>query len=317
MSTQALSSRAITGTFYEHLEKDTGQNWVDQTSMLFQSDQSSETYAWLGQSPVLQEWIGGRKPKRLNENTLTITNRRFEATVVVMTHELRRDKTGQILIRIQELAERTKTHWASLLSQLIIQGEIALCYDRQPFFATTHPQGKKRVQSNLIEVARTSLFLPEAEQGSATNPSVKVIKAAILKGIEQLLGLQDEQGEPLNENATSFLVLVPTSLMQGVNAAISSPVLSGAETNDLASHRNFTLDYAINPRLPWNNQFVIVRTDGSTAPFIRQEETAVQLKSIGENSEEEFKEGSHLYGVDCWRNVGYGYWQKACLVKIV
>ena len=94
-------------------------------------------------------------------------------------------------------------------------------------------------------------------------------------------------------------------------------MLSGAETNDLATSRNFSLDYAVNPRLPWENQFILFRTDGSVAPFIRQEETPVKLDVIGEGSEESFKEGRHLYGVDCWRNVGYGYWQKACLVKVV
>jgi hypothetical protein len=143
------------------------------------------------------------------------------------------------------------------------------------------------------------------------------MKTAILRGVRQLLSIKDDQGEPLNENAKSFLILAPTSLMDVVNAAISSPVLSGAETNDLATSRNFRLDYAVNPRLPWDNQFIIFRTDGSVAPFIRQEETPVQLNVIGEGSEESFKEGRHLYGVDCWRNVGYGYWQKACLVKLV
>jgi phage major head subunit gpT-like protein len=285
--------------------------------MLFQSDQEGESYAWLGQSPVMREWIGGRQAKGFSENKITILNRRFEATVAIMTHELRRDKTGQILVRIRELAERTNAHWASLLSELIIQGEKGLCYDGHAFFARDHQEGKSGAQSNCIEVDRSSLAIPKAEQGSANEPNVKVIKAAILKGVRQILSLKDDRGEPLNENAKSFLALVPTSLMDVVNTAISSPVLSGAETNDLATSRNFSLDYAVNPRLPWENQFVICRTDGSVSPFIRQEETAVKLDVIGEDSEESFKEGRHLYGVDCWRNVGYGYWQKACLVRIV
>ena len=317
MTTQTLSNRAIIGTFYQHLDQDAGQRWIDQISMLFNSDQGSETYAWLGQSPVMREWVAGRQAKGFRENQLIIHNRHFEATVAIMTHELRRDKTGQILVRIRELAERTNAHWASLLSTLIINGETEKCYDGHAFFATDHAEGKSGAQSNLIQVDRSSLAIPKAEQGSATEPNVKVIKAAILKGVRQILSVKDDQGEPLNENAKSFLALVPTSLMDVVNAAISSPVLSGAETNDLATSRNFSLDYAVNPRLPWENQFVIFRTDGSVAPFIRQEETPVKLDVIGEGSEEAFKEGRHLYGVDCWRNVGYGYWQKACLVRIV
>lgn len=121
----------------------------------------------------------------------------------------------------------------------------------------------------------------------------------------------------MNENAKSFLALVPIPLMDITNAAISNPVFSGAETNDLATSRNFTLDYAVNTRLPWTDQFVIFRTDGSVAPFIRQEETPVKLTVLDESSEEAFKHQRCLYGVDCWRNVGYGYWQKACLVKLI
>ena len=315
MTTQTLSNRAIIGTFYRHLEQDAGLSWINPISMLFQSDQGSETYAWLGQSPVMREWIGGRQAKGFSENQITIQNRRFEASVAIMTHELRRDKTGQILVRIRELAERTNAHWASLLSQLMIQGEKAACYDGHAFFATDHQENKSGMQSNLIQVDKTSLGIPKAELGS--EPNVKVMKAAILKGVRQILSIKDDQGEPLNENAKSFLALVPTALMDVFNAAISSPVLSGAETNDLATSRNFSLDYAVNPRLPWENQFILFRTDGSVAPFIRQEETPVKLDVIGEGSEESFKEGRHLYGVDCWRNVGYGYWQKACLVKVV
>jgi phage major head subunit gpT-like protein len=315
MTTQSLSSRGIMGNFYTHLEQDAGFSWMNHISMLFTSDQSAETYAWLGQSPVMREWTAGRQAKRFNENKLIIHNRHFEATVAVMTHELRRDKTGQILVRIQELAERTNAHWASLLSQLMIEGETEKCYDGQAFFSTDHQEGKSGKQSNLIAVDQSKLGIPKGELGS--EPNVKVMKAAILKGVRQILGVKDDQGEPFNENAKSFLALVPTNLMDVVNAAISSPVLSGAETNDLALSRNFSLDYAVNSRLPWDNQFMIFRTDGSVAPFIRQEEMPVKLNVIGDGSEEEFKEGRHLYGVDCWRNVGYGYWQKACLVKMV
>ena len=47
---------------------------------------------------------------------------------------------------------------------------------------------------------------------------------------------------------------------------------------------------------------------------IRQEEEALKISALAENSEEEFKHDRHLYGIKTMRNVGYGYWQKACLV---
>jgi phage major head subunit gpT-like protein len=316
MSAKGLSSRAIVGEFYRTLEQDAGQSWISAVSMLFQSDQESETYRWLGQSPVMREWVGGRQAKGFRENGITIANKHFEATLEVLISELRRDKTGQLMIRIRELAERTNAHWASLLSTLIQNGTSAICYDGQYYFDTDHSEGKSGAQSNLITVDVSDLPIPSDEKGSTTEPSARVVKSAILRGVRQIIGFKDDQGEPMNENARNFLIMVPTSFMDVVNAALNNAVLSGAETNDLAATRNFTINYAVNPRLTWTDKFAIFRTDGSVAPFIRQEETPVALNAIAEGSEEEFKNQRHLYGVDAWRNVGYGYWQKACLVTL-
>lgn len=311
-----LSSRAIIGEFYRSLEQDTGPAWMSQVSMLFSSNQESETYAWLGQSPGMREWVGGRQAGGLSLESITLTNQHFEATLEISLRDKRLDKTGQILLRIQELALRTQAHWAKLLSILIAQGDSQRCYDGTPFFGSQHVEGKSEVQSNYLRLSLAALPITTSERGEPSSPSAKVLKTAILKGIQALLGFTDDQGEPCNENASKFLVMVPTSLMDVTHAALASPVLSGAETNELATTRNFQIDYAVNARLPWEERFVLFRTDGGVAPFIRQEETPVQLACIAEGSDLEFNENKHRYGVDCWRAVGYGFWQKACLVQL-
>jgi phage major head subunit gpT-like protein len=40
----------------------------------------------------------------------------------------------------------------------------------------------------------------------------------------------------------------------------------------------------------------------------------LQISALAEGSEEEFKNDRHLYGIKSMRNVGFGFWQKACLV---
>lgn len=316
MSAIQLSSRAIIGEFYRTLEQDIGNSWIGAVSMLFNSNQESETYNWLGQTPAMREWIGGRHAKGFKTNGITIVNKHFEATLEVLVREIRLDKTGQVLVRVRELALRTNAHWATLLTKLIVNGEHTVCYDGHYFFDTAHTEGENPIQSNKISIALDSLPIPPKEQGTATAPSARAMKSTILKGVQSIMGYKDDQGEPINENANSFLVMVPTSLMDVANAAINSSVLSGAETNDLAATDNFTIRYVVNPRLPWTDKFAVFRTDGSVAPFIRQEETPVQLKAIAEGSELEFNENKHHYGVDTWRNVGYGYWQKSCLVQM-
>ena len=95
MGAAGLSSRAIIGSFYELLEQNIGQGWLSSVAMPFSTDQASEKYVWLGQTPVIREWIGGRIAKALRENNLTIINKKYEATLRVELDDIRRDKTGQ------------------------------------------------------------------------------------------------------------------------------------------------------------------------------------------------------------------------------
>ena len=199
MSAASLSSRAIIGEFYNTLEQNTGALWVPGTSMLVQSNQESETYKWLGMAPAMREWVGGRLAKGFRDNGITITNKTFEATLEVLLDELRRDKTGQVMVRVRELAERTNAHWAKLLSTLIIAGEAATCYDGQYFFDTDHAEGDSGTQSNDISY----------NAGTTTAPTASEMESAILENVQKLLSFKDDQGEPMNEEARSFLVMVP------------------------------------------------------------------------------------------------------------
>ena len=309
MSAQGLGSRAIIGEFYNTLEQNTGALWVPGTSMLVQSNQESETYKWLGMAPAMREWVGGRLAKGFRDNGITITNKTFEATLEVLLDELRRDKTGQVMVRVRELAERTNAHWAKLLSTLIIAGESATCYDGQYFFDTDHAEGDSGTQSNDISY----------NAGTTTAPTASEMESAILENVQKLLSFKDDQGEPMNEEARSFLVMVPVPFMAASAAALKNPVITdsvGSRTNTITSLGGFSFELAVNPRLTWTEKFAVFRTDGQTKAFIRQEEEGVTVSAIAEGSELEFKENKHLYGVKAIRNVGYGYWQHACLTTL-
>jgi len=313
MSAQGLSSRAIIGEFYATLEQDAGASWVDSVSNLFTSNQESETYKWLGMSPAMREWIGGRQAKGFRENGITIANKNFEATLEVLVDEMRRDKTGQVMVRVRELAERTNAHWAKLLSTLIIAGESALCYDGQYFFDTDHNEGDSGSQSNDISVDITTTTAPTAGE----------METGILRSIEAILGFKDDQGEPMNENARDFMVMVPVSFMSSAAGAIGSQIIvdgSTSRSNNIITMGNiggFNVRLAVNPRLTWTTKFATFRADGQTKGLIRQEEEAVTLSAIAEGSELEFRDKKHHYGVSASRNVGFGYWQRACLATFV
>ncbi len=317
MGIDRITERQIIGTFYNTLKQDDGAAWINAVSNYFASDQASEEYAWLGQSPVMREWIGGRNAKGFRENGLTIANKHYEATVEYLIKDLRRDKTGQVMARIQELARRTNAHWASLLSTLIINGEATVCYDGQYFFDTDHEEGDSGAQSNDISVDISAL--PVGTHGTTTMPAIAEFQFAIAKAIEAIVGYVDDQGQPMNEDAGSFIVMVPLSFMNVALQAVATPA-QVAETQSAlqALKSNFNISVVPNARLSsWTTKFVVFRTDSYIKSFIRQEETGVSLKVKGAGSEYEFDNDAHQYGVDTWRNVGYGYWQNCCLGTLV
>lgn len=313
MGAKSLGSRAIIGEFYMRLEQNLGATWVPQVSMLFNSDQESEEYKWLGMAPPMREWIGGRQAKGFRENGIVIANKKYESTMEVPVDWLRRDKTGQIMVRIAEQTERANAHWAKLLNQLIIDAESSLCYDGQYFFDTDHSEGDSGTQSNDITYDVTTTTAPTAGE----------MEMAILKAIQQIIGFKDDQGEPMNENAQKFLVMVPVPFMSAAAAALGSSIIIDASTSrsntiaTLSTMAGFQVGLAINPRLTWTTELAVFRADGQLAPFIRQEEEQIKVDAIAEGSEEEFKNDRHLYGIKAIRNVGYGYWQKGCLVTLV
>jgi phage major head subunit gpT-like protein len=315
MDQSILSSRAVIGMYYARLETNPGLAWVEGVSNLFGSDQSSETYPFLGQSPVMREWIGGRQGKGLPGNSLMLTNRHYEATLEISVRDARRDKTGQIQARVQEFADRSITHWASLLSVLLMNGASSVCYDGQYYFDTDHAEGDSGTQSNAISVDISTL--PAAVHGVVTAPSVEEMQQAILAGIAQILSFKDNRGEPMNENAQSFMVIVPVSLFLVASAAVSNVTTAALQQNLNANLiAGLKIDVQMNPRLTWTDTFSLFRTDSPIKGLIRQSETDVELKAKAEGSEFEFDNDAWQFGIDSWRTAGYGYWQRACKVTM-
>ncbi len=315
MDQQILSSRAIAGMYYARLETNPGLAWVDGVSNMFDSDQASETYAFLGQSPAMREWVGGRQAKGLSAGSLILTNRHYEATLEIAVRDARRDKTSQIAARVQEFADRAITHWASLLSTLLLNGASSLCYDGQYYFDTDHSEGDSGTQSNSISVDISTL--PAAVHGAVTAPAVEEMQQAILAAIAQILSFKDNRGEPMNENAKSFAVIVPVGLYLTASAAVSAITTVALQQNlnpNLIA--GLKIEVHMNPRLTWTDSFAVFRTDSPIKGLIRQAETEVDLKIKGEGSEFEFDNKAWQFGIDTWRTAGYGYWQRACKVTM-
>lgn len=318
MDQSPLSSRAIRGMYFAALE---AQNlaWLDLVANLFDSDQGSETYDFLGMSPPMREWVGGRNAKGFITNGFTIANKHFESTIEIKVKDARRDKTGQIRTRVSEHVMRAVTHWAGLLSTLLINAETQVCYDGQYFFDTDHVDpgaDYTTSQSNLISVDISAL--PAAVHGTTTAPSVEEMQQVIQKGITQIVTFLDDRGEPLNEGASQFLVMTGPGLYDKALHAMS-PVATQALQQNLNPNlgNRYRVDVEMNARLAaWTESIAVFRTDSPLKALVRQRETPPMLKSKAEGTDFEFDNDAWQFGIDAWRNAGFGLWQRACKVTM-
>lgn len=305
MDQSILSSRAIEGRYFARREANLMNGWVGGIANMYNSDQSSEQYAMLGFSPAPREWVGGRQAKGLAQNNFIITNKHYEGVLEVAVKDVRRDKTGQIMARVDEFADQSDIHWATLLTTLIEAGESSTCYDGQYFFDTDHSEGASGTQSNDLTYAAAT----------GTTPTKEEMQLAILQSISAIVGFKTDQGTAMNPGAKAFTVMVPPTYYMIGLAALAEQLnvaLSGNMNPNMLGG-GFNIDLVMNPELTWTTKFATFRSDSPIKSLIRQEETPLMFKSKAEGSEFEFDNDAWQFGVDGWRAVGYGYWQRACL----
>jgi hypothetical protein len=111
--------------------------------------------------------------------------------------------------------------------------------------------------------------------------------------------------------------MVPVALYLTAIAATSALTTAALQQNlnpNLIAQ--LQVDVQMNPRLTWTDTFSVHRTDSPIKGFIRQTEQDVELKAKAEGSEFEFDNDAWQFGIDAWRGVGYGYWQRSCQVTM-
>ena len=290
MGAEVLSSRAIIGMFYELLEQNVGSNWIDAVSNLFDSDQAKETYPWIGMVPTLREWIGGRHAKGFISADLEIENLHFEATLEVLVTELRRDKTGQLRIRLGELADRTNAHWARLLSVLLLNGESQTCYDGQYFFDTDHPVGSASVSNKITAVlSNATLAAAQAGYGLARTGMKK---------------FKDEEGRSLN--ITPTVLLVGPALEDTARALLTNDKLADDKPNPYKG----TAELVVDGRIESDTAWFLLDTSKPVKPFVYQpRKKPVFVSQTNPEAEDVFNLKKYKFGAEARAAAGYGFWQ--------
>lgn len=262
------------------------------------STSDHETYKWLGTVPKLREFGTGRLTQGLRTESYSITNLKYEATIEVDRDEISDDQTGQIRLRVAELAQRAATHKDYLISQLLTGGETSgnNSYDGVSFFNAAHASGASGSQSNTLS----------AEASDADAPTTDEFKAALQAAIGQMLAFKDDQGEPMIISASGLACVVPTSMLFTASEAINASIV--------ADSSNALRGIARVISLPWlsdKSKWYLLKTDGVVRPFIFQDREPVEFNAQTQDSDEGFRREKFLYGVRARYRMAYGYWQFA------
>lgn len=315
-----IGDKEVIGLFFQAYEGKLEDSWVPAISANFPSTTAVERYAGIGNAPALREWVGGRLAKSLAEYTKTVTNKDYEATLTVLRKDLMRDKTGQLRIKIANLAERAAEHDEKLLSALIDtgdDGDIETAYDGQFFFDTDHSVGSSGTIDNDIGVDISALPTGDTtgSHGSTTAPSVGEAALSIQQAIQKMYGFKDDQGEPVNHSMKEVLIMVPAPLMAPFEAALTSQNFAQGMTNPIFGSP-IKKRLVVNPRLTWTTSFAVFRTDSAVKPLIVQTEESPVMEVIGEGSEYAFDNAAHKYGVRKSGAVAYWDFCKACYVTM-
>lgn len=98
----------------------------------------SVDYKWLGDFPMMREWVGDRVIKDLSAFKYEITNKDYEATVEVDRNDIQDDQIGVYTPMIQGLGAAARQHPDLLVFALLKAGFDTLCFDGQYFFDDDH-----------------------------------------------------------------------------------------------------------------------------------------------------------------------------------
>jgi len=260
--------------------------------MVVRSTNKDEKYGWLGESPVMEEWIDERKLRGINDFEFTIVNRDYEATLKVDRNFRDDDQLGAVQVRIRDLASKARQHPRKLFFETLVDGATELGYDGVTFFNASHLESG---------VAQSNLFT-----GTSTGPYTVAEFSADFEGSRaDMRQFTDDIGEPRNEGELDLWTVAGPDVEPVIDKILGADIINNT-TNTLKG----AAKKLITSRLTGEDWYLI-NAGGEIKPFIMQERKAIEFRSLDENSEGGFMRKELLFGVDYRIGFSFGVWYKA------
>lgn len=299
-----LLTRGLKNNFFERFNAT--PTYFQDLATTIPSDGQSEAYKWLGSMPQMREWGNGRIPVGLATEGYNIVNAKYELTIEVDGDEFSDDQTGQLAVRVGELAPYAASHKDYLLGALLDGGGTGLAFDGLSFFNDAHyiQKGTKACDNNLTSVAASDSAVP----------TVAEFKSAFVAAVGSLTSFKDENGRPVNLSSGGLQIIVPSFEMAYIANEALAGAIQTASSNLLLASMNSA------PRIihfPWltagstTQTFYVLKTDMGVRPFILQDREKMTSQWIGYDSENYFQRETLQWGVRARYAMAYGLWQKA------
>ena len=261
---KGIGHRNVQGRYFMRYDDKMAKLWTDRLVTATTTDQDHEVYKWLGNAPAPKKFEGERQRRSLTDYGLTVVGEKYENTVEVDIDDLRRDKTGQAVKRIGELGTKMASLNPRLITNLLVANGTA--YDGLPLYSNSHEVRDSGVQSN-----DESFTVVNPDEPTPTELSV-----IMLKMIQNMLEQKDEDGEPINEDASKFFFLTPTKYLNVLAQAVNMEYLGNGVSNAIKSS-SFSIDFATNGRFSGaasaaGRRIYCFREDAEIRSLIWQEE---------------------------------------------
>lgn len=295
---QSLLTAGMKGLFLQTLSGAELNSYVPQIATVMNSYGSDEDYAWIGESPALQEFDGTLKYVPMSDGSYNLVNTKYAVGVAIKRDDLADDKVGGLAIRIQQLALNTVGHKNKLLIDALINGTTNTGHDSNAFFSATHPiRGQQTAtQSNIV---------------TGTGTTTAQIQADITSAIVRMLGFKAENNEPFHEEPQQFKIVAPPALLGNMNEAVFASIISNTSN---VRNRGISLEPIFTSRLSDANDWYLLHVGGSVRPLIMQDREPVTLEESTTGSEAAFQREQWEYKVRGRYAVGYGHWANAVKV---
>lgn len=302
----ALNQAEVQAYFAQQIESHSYQPWIDSIARTVQTNNPVGVHGFLSSvgMPTTREQTGGNLDvDRLDAYTISITNQRYRLAIGLNSDDVRWDQTGDWTRKVGSIATRfVENDWKQLVD-LLIAGDTDTGYDGNEFFGT-HTFENSGSQINELTASEVSAL----DVATATLPTPEEFVDALVGIAGYMMGYVDGKGQPINQFARRFRVLVPSGMFGPAITAVRANNLDSGETNVIPAIRadGFEFIPIAEPRLTDNDEIYVLREDGTDKPLILQDDLSPYVDLLGQGSEYETMSDEVLAIGKAVRGFGYG-----------